>query len=72
MNEIEFAEVTNEEGGMYLEVWKDDKHFSFFVEDVLRNMNRDAKIGGFEMTRTDYIKAILAMVAILVISWWLR
>ncbi len=38
MSEIEFAEVVEDETGLYLRIWKDDKSYSFLVEDVLERM----------------------------------
>jgi hypothetical protein len=36
MKDIEFSEVS--EDGEYLEIWKDDKHYSFLIEDVFERM----------------------------------
>lgn len=39
MAKIEFVETTMFEGDVYIEIWSEDKHYSFLAEDVLDAMN---------------------------------
>jgi hypothetical protein len=50
MSAIEFSEVTTDETGTYLAIWKDDKHHSFLIEDVLEAMTDTSTARAIELT----------------------
>jgi len=50
MNEIEFSEVTTDETGTYLAIWKNDIHHSFLIEDVLEAMTNTDTTRAIEFT----------------------
>ena len=50
MNEIEFSEVTTDETGTYLAIWKNDIHHSFLIEDVLEAMTNTDTARAIEFT----------------------